>query len=70
MIKGEKSENEKFAGGKKTTTIEGIIPDTGRGIQAATSHLLGQNFSRMFSIEFEGEHAVLLAGCQAASIVD
>ncbi|CDJ42472.1 prolyl-tRNA synthetase, putative [Eimeria tenella] len=55
VIKGEKSENEKFAGGKKTTTIEGIIPDTGRGIQAATSHLLGQNFSRMFSIEFEDE---------------
>ncbi|CDI87469.1 prolyl-tRNA synthetase, putative [Eimeria praecox] len=55
VIKGEKSENEKFAGGKKTTTIEGIIPETGRGIQAATSHLLGQNFSKMFGIEFEDE---------------
>lgn len=54
VIKGEKSENEKFAGGKMTTTIEGIIPETGRGIQAATSHLLGQNFSKMFGIEFEG----------------
>ncbi|CDI79387.1 prolyl-tRNA synthetase, putative [Eimeria acervulina] len=53
VIKGEKSENEKFAGGKMTTTIEGIIPETGRGIQAATSHLLGQNFSKMFGIEFE-----------------
>ncbi|CDJ59817.1 prolyl-tRNA synthetase, putative [Eimeria maxima] len=55
VIKGEKSENEKFAGGKMTTTIEGIIPETGRGIQAATSHLLGQNFSKMFGIEFEDE---------------
>ncbi|CDJ51864.1 prolyl-tRNA synthetase, putative [Eimeria brunetti] len=55
VIKGEKSENEKFAGGKTTTTIEGIIPETGRGIQAATSHLLGQNFSKMFGIEFEDE---------------
>lgn len=55
MIKGEKSEHEKFAGGKKTTTVEGFIPGTGRGIQGATSHLLGQNFSKMFDIAFEGE---------------
>ncbi|XP_026193954.1 proline--tRNA ligase, cytoplasmic [Cyclospora cayetanensis] len=55
VIKGEKSEHEKFAGGKKTTTIEGFVPETGRGIQAATSHLLGQNFSKMFGIEFEDE---------------
>ncbi|PFH37583.1 prolyl-tRNA synthetase (ProRS) [Besnoitia besnoiti] len=55
VIKGEKSENEKFAGGKKTTTIEAYIAENGRGIQAATSHLLGTNFAKMFEIEFEDE---------------
>lgn len=53
MVPGVKSENEKFAGGLFTTTIEGFIPTTGRGIQAATSHCLGQNFSKMFDIEVE-----------------
>ena len=50
VIKGQKSENEKFAGGLRTTTVEGFIPTTGRGIQAGTSHCLGQNFSKMFDI--------------------
>ena len=52
---GVKSEKEKFAGGLYTTTVEGFIPTTGRGIQAATSHCLGQNFSRpeMFNIVVE-----------------
>ncbi|CAN8061493.1 unnamed protein product [Agarophyton chilense] len=53
VIKGKKSEKEKFAGGLYTTTIEGFIPSNGRAIQAATSHCLGQNFSKMFKIEFE-----------------
>ncbi|CAG8623108.1 9397_t:CDS:2 [Paraglomus brasilianum] len=53
VIKGVKSEKEKFAGGLYTTTIEGFIPTTGRGIQAATSHCLGQNFSKMFDIVIE-----------------
>ncbi|KAF4616755.1 hypothetical protein D9613_008462 [Agrocybe pediades] len=55
VIPGVKSEKEKFAGGLYTTTIEGFIPATGRGIQAATSHCLGQNFSRpeMFNIFVE-----------------
>jgi len=55
MVKGVKSEKEKFAGGLYTTTIEGFIPTNGRGIQAATSHCLGQNFSKMFNIEFEND---------------
>lgn len=53
VIKGRKTEKEKFAGGDFTTTVEAYIPITGRGIQAATSHHLGQNFSKMFEIEFE-----------------
>ncbi|KAF9452808.1 prolyl-tRNA synthetase [Macrolepiota fuliginosa MF-IS2] len=55
MIEGVKSEKEKFAGGLYTTTIEGFIPTSGRGIQAGTSHCLGQNFSKpeMFNIFVE-----------------
>lgn len=50
VIPGIKSEKEKFAGGLYTTTVEGFIPTTGRGIQGGTSHCLGQNFSKMFNI--------------------
>ncbi|KAF8157026.1 hypothetical protein B0H34DRAFT_657939 [Crassisporium funariophilum] len=55
VVPGIKSAKEKFAGGLYTTTLEGFIPTTGRGIQAATSHCLGQNFSRpeMFNIFVE-----------------
>lgn len=56
VIKGVKSEEEKFAGGMQTTTLEAFIPVNGRGIQAATSHHLGDNFSRMFDITFEDDH--------------
>jgi len=53
VIKGKKTEKEKFAGGLYTTTVEAFIPVTGRAIQGATSHNLGQNFGHMFKIEFE-----------------
>lgn len=53
VIKGIKSEKEKFAGGLYTTTVEAFIPGTGRGIQGGTSHCLGQNFAKMFEILFE-----------------
>lgn len=53
VIRGKKTEKEKFAGGDFTTTIEAYVPASGRGIQAATSHHLGQNFSKMFDIVFE-----------------
>jgi len=52
VTKGMKSENEKFAGGLYTTTVEAFIPSNGRAVQAATSHSLGQNFAKMFNIEF------------------
>lgn len=55
VVKGIKSEVEKFAGGLYTTTVEAFIPNTGRGIQGATSHCLGQNFSKMFEILFEDD---------------
>lgn len=53
VIKGRKTEKEKFAGGQMTTTCEAYVHVNGRGIQGATSHYLGQNFSKMFNIEFE-----------------
>ena len=53
VVPGVKSEKEKFAGGLYTTTVEGFIPTTGRGIQGGTSHCLGQNFSKMFNIVVE-----------------
>ena len=53
VIKGRKTEKEKFAGGDMTTTCEAYVGTNGRGIQGATSHFLGQNFSKMFDIVFE-----------------
>ncbi|XP_060548467.1 bifunctional glutamate/proline--tRNA ligase isoform X2 [Pantherophis guttatus] len=53
VVKGRKTEKEKFAGGDYTTTIEAFISANGRAIQGATSHHLGQNFSKMFEIVFE-----------------
>jgi len=53
VVRGRKTEKEKFAGGYYTTTVEGYIPTNGRGIQGATSHCLGQNFSKMFDITVE-----------------
>ncbi|QDZ18022.1 prolyl-tRNA ligase [Chloropicon primus] len=55
VMKGRKSEKEKFAGALYTTTVEAFVPATGKGVQGATSHCLGQNFSKMFDIEFEKE---------------
>ena len=57
VVKGRKTDKEKFAGGDYTTTCEGYIPATGRGIQGATSHVLGQNFSKMFGITVEDPSA-------------
>jgi len=51
MIKGRKSDKEKFAGAVYTTSIETFLP-TGKAIQGGTSHFLGQNFSKAFNIKF------------------
>lgn len=53
VVPGYKTEKEKFAGGYRTTTVEAYIPCSGRAIQGATSHDLGQNFGKMFDIEFQ-----------------
>ncbi|XP_064604056.1 bifunctional glutamate/proline--tRNA ligase-like [Liolophura sinensis] len=53
VIRGRKTEKEKFAGGDFTTTVEAYVSASGRAIQGATSHHLGQNFSKMFEIQIE-----------------
>lgn len=56
---GRKSENEKFAGAEYTLSVETFVP-SGRAIQAATSHHLGQNFAKAFDITYldeKGKHA-------------
>merc|ERR1712134_28070 len=55
VIPGYKSKAEKFAGGHQTTTVEAYIPISGRAIQGATSHNLGQNFGKIYNIAVEGE---------------
>ncbi|MBI2558249.1 proline--tRNA ligase [Candidatus Woesearchaeota archaeon] len=51
VIAGKKTEKEKFAGAEYTTTVEAFMPD-GKALQMGTSHLLGQNFAKVFGIKF------------------
>ncbi|XP_074027414.1 glutamyl-prolyl-tRNA synthetase isoform X2 [Leptinotarsa decemlineata] len=53
VVKGRKTEKEKFAGGDYTLTVEAFVSASGRAIQGATSHHLGQNFAKMFDIVYE-----------------
>ena len=55
VIKGRKSETEKFAGATATYTIEAMMGDT-KGLQSGTSHFLGQNFAKAFDIKFLDEN--------------
>merc|ERR1711899_581293 len=50
VVRGKKTEKEKFAGGDYTTTVEAYIASAGRAIQGATSHHLGQNFSKCLKL--------------------
>jgi len=54
VLVGKKTENEKFAGALYTTAVEALMPD-GKVLQMGTSHNLGQNFAKVFSIKFIGE---------------
>src|SRR5437879_13377384 len=53
VIKGRKTDSEKFAGAARTYSIEALMGD-GRALQAGTSHNLGQNFAKAFDITFQG----------------
>ncbi len=51
VVKGVKSESERFAGALDTYTIEALMQD-GKALQAGTSHFLGQNFARAFDVKY------------------
>ncbi len=52
VIKGLKSESEKFAGAVRTYSIEAMMQDK-KALQAGTSHFLGQNFAKAFDVKFQ-----------------
>ncbi len=54
VILGEKTESERFAGAKKTFTLESLMPD-GKALQMGTTHNLGQGFAKGFGIEYLDE---------------
>jgi prolyl-tRNA synthetase len=51
VIKGKKSESERFPGAVDTYCIEAMMQD-GKALQAGTSHFLGQNFAKAFNVQF------------------
>jgi prolyl-tRNA synthetase len=51
VIKGRKSESERFAGAVDTLCIEALMQD-GKALQAGTSHFLGQNFAKAFDVKY------------------
>lgn len=65
VIKGVKSESEKFAGAFQTTTIEALMPD-GKALQSGTSHDLGQNFAKPFNITFQDQNGESQHGWQTS----
>lgn len=55
VIKGQKTESEKFAGAEATYTIEAMMHD-GKALQSGTSHYFGDGFSRAFNVTFAGRN--------------
>ena len=53
MVKGQKTEKEKFAGAEATYTIEAMMHD-GKALQSGTSHYLGDGFAKAFGVQFTG----------------
>ncbi|MEQ8171610.1 MAG: proline--tRNA ligase [Candidatus Eremiobacterota bacterium] len=58
VIKGLKSESEKFAGALRTYSIEAMMQDK-KALQAGTSHNLGQNFAKVFNIQYQNKQGQL-----------
>jgi len=58
VIKGLKTESERFAGADETYCIEAMMQD-GKALQAGTSHFLGQNFAKAFDVKFSGKEGKL-----------
>jgi prolyl-tRNA synthetase len=58
VIKGVKTENERFAGAVDTLCIEALMQD-GKALQSGTSHFLGQNFAKAFDVKFTSKEGKL-----------
>ena len=58
VVKGRKSEGERFPGAVDTYCIEAMMQD-GKALQAGTSHFLGQNFAHAFDVKFTGKDGKL-----------
>ena len=58
VIKGRKTESERFAGAEDTYCIEALMQD-GKALQAGTSHFLGQNFAKAFDVKFASKEGNL-----------
>lgn len=58
VIRGRKSESERFAGAEDTYTVEGLMQD-GKALQMGTSHFLGQNFAKAFDVQFLSKESKL-----------
>lgn len=58
VVKGRKTENERFAGALDTLCIEALMQD-GKALQAGTSHFLGQNFAKAFDVKFTNKEGKL-----------
>ena len=58
VVKGTKTESERFAGALDTYTIEALMQD-GKALQAGTSHFLGQNFAKAFDVKFTAKDGKL-----------
>ena len=58
VLLGKKSESERFAGADATYTLEAMMHD-GKALQSGTSHNLGQNFAKMFDIQFQDREGKL-----------
>ncbi len=58
VIKGIKTESERFAGALETYTIEALMQD-GKALQSGTSHFLGQNFAKAFDVKFTSKEGKL-----------
>ncbi|HEY0895698.1 MAG TPA: proline--tRNA ligase [Sphingobacteriaceae bacterium] len=58
VIRGHKTENERFAGALDTYCIEALMQD-GKALQAGTSHFLGQNFAKAFDVKFTSKEGKL-----------
>lgn len=58
VIKGKKTESERFAGAEETYCIEAMMQD-GKALQAGTSHFLGQNFAKAFDVKFATQKETL-----------